>query len=323
MTRRQRDSAAGSLELLLDTICNTFGGVLFLAMLVSLLLAQSRRRTDADETAGDPRPAFTPADLARLDITAEELAAEVDRLERAVQQARAAATDFSVPNLAEQLENLETEERTRDRLAAERTRSLTGLATAQAATARARALAAADAREATRAESASEAARTRLEAAIEERQRLVQSAIDLEASEAAKATVQTSGRAPRERQTAKREFGVLLRYGRMYIMKVPRGNDLVVNEREFFVEQGVAQNVARAKPHAGLDLSQQSAIGTELEQRLRPFPPDSWYPCLVVHSDSFEPFLALKTELVARGYEYRLLPTDGSVVDRGGQGAVQ
>ena len=36
MSRRQR-RVADSLDLLLDTICNTFGGVLFIAMLVMIL----------------------------------------------------------------------------------------------------------------------------------------------------------------------------------------------------------------------------------------------------------------------------------------------
>jgi hypothetical protein len=323
MTRRHRESAAGSLELLLDTICNTFGGVLFLAMLVSLLLAQSRRRIETDETTSDPRPAFTPAELTRLDIAAEELSAEVERLGRAIERARAVAVDFSVPNLPQQLADLENQERARDRLAAERTRSLGELAATQAAVARARLSVAAAVREKNRIEAAIEAAQERLNAAVEERQLLVRSAIDLQAWEATKAALQTTGRAPRERQTAKREFGVLLRYGRMYLMKTLRGQDLVVNESDFFVELGESHNVARPKPHAGLDIARSSSIAAELTERLRPFPAESWYPCLVVYPDSFEPFLALKVELVAQGYEYRLLPTDGSVVDRGGRGAVQ
>ena len=35
--RRPAENPADSLELLLDTICNTFGGVLFIALLVALL----------------------------------------------------------------------------------------------------------------------------------------------------------------------------------------------------------------------------------------------------------------------------------------------
>jgi len=115
----------------------------------------------------------------------------------------------------------------------------------------------------------------------------------------------------------------MLRFGRMYLMKVPRGDDLVVNDADFFVESGGVRNVAHPKPHAGLELGDPSGLGAALDKLLQPFPPAVWYPCLVVHPDTFDVFIALKAELVARGYEYRLMPTAQSVVDRGGQGAVQ
>jgi len=323
MARRRRELNGGSLELLLDTICNTFGGVLFLAMLVSLLLAQSRQRTEADETAADPRAALTPAELTRLDMMADQLEADVTRLEQAVRQALAAAADFSVPGLDAELTRLEATEEARNSLEAERRRTLAELASAQAASARARATVAADERQAEQAKASAAAAQARLKAAIEERRRLVESAITLRDLEVNRATVRTTGRAPRERATTKQEFGVMLRYGRMYLMKVPRDRDLIVNEQDFFVEPGAAWNTARPKPHAGLDLGYASGYGDALDERLRDFPAATWYPCLVVHPDSFDAFVALKGELVARGYEYRLIPTAGGVVDRGGQGAVQ
>jgi len=137
MSRRRRNGSESSLELLLDTICNTFGGVLFLAMLISLLLAQSRRRTEADETAADPRAALTPAELTRLVMSADQLAAEVARLEQAIVQARAAAVDFSVPELETQLLRLEAAEQEMHKAEADRRRLLSEVAAAQAAAARA------------------------------------------------------------------------------------------------------------------------------------------------------------------------------------------
>lgn len=323
MSRRRQDGGEGSLELLLDTICNTFGGVLFLAMLVSLLLSQSRRRSDAEDAAADPQAALTPAELARLDMKAQDLAAELTRLESGLRQAREAAADFAVPGMEAELALLERAEESRDRLEAARRRGLADLAAVQAAAARAKAAAAGKERDARQAAERAAAARSRLEAAVEERERLVQEAIRLRDVRAARATVQTTGRAPRERATSKQEFGVMLRYGRLYLMKVLRDGEMVVNEDDFFVTAGTDRNVARPKPHAGLDLGSQAAMAGPLDERLRPFPAGGWYPCLVVHPDSFDAFVDLKAELVARGYEYRLIPTAASVVDRGGRGAVQ
>ena len=44
---RRRSRKQDSLELLLDTICNTFGGVLFIAILVVMLLQQTGRGSPA------------------------------------------------------------------------------------------------------------------------------------------------------------------------------------------------------------------------------------------------------------------------------------
>lgn len=323
MSRRCHSTGDSSLELLLDTICNTFGGVLFLAMLVSLLLAQTRRRSAADDASADPRPALTPAELARLDTLAHQLSDDVARLERAVSRARETVADFSVSGIEAAEGRLEQTEQERDSLQAERVRILTDLAAAQAAAARAKAATTANSRDAQQAESQMAAARARLDAALDSRQELVRSAVELRDAESQRATVQTTGRAPRERETSKQEFGVMLRYGRLYLMKVLRGGDLVVNDEEFFVEVGADHNVARPKPHAGLDLRKGDVLEQSLAGHLATFPAASWYPCLVVHPDSFDDFVVLKTHLVARGYEYRVLPTADGVLDRGGEGAVQ
>lgn len=49
--RRRRRGPGSSLGLLLDTICNTFGGVLFVAMLLAVLLQTTTRfRSSSDST---------------------------------------------------------------------------------------------------------------------------------------------------------------------------------------------------------------------------------------------------------------------------------
>ena len=47
MTRRQSISPDDSLELLLDTICNTFGAVIFISMLASVLVQNSAQSSAA------------------------------------------------------------------------------------------------------------------------------------------------------------------------------------------------------------------------------------------------------------------------------------
>jgi hypothetical protein len=321
---RKSDLNDSSLELLLDTICNTFGGVLFLAMLVSLLLTQTRKRSELEAQTADPVPAVSAADLVRLDVRADETERELAQLEAVVADVREIGGQMADPAYREKLDAMQTAVRKEADMAARRVRLLQDIADAQAATARAAGGSAAAERQKAAAESQMAAAEQRLEAATRERERLVQTAIRLRDDTARIATVSTTGRAPRERETDKNEFGVMLKYGRMYLMHKYKNGSREVNTQDFVVTPGLLTNTAEPKPNAGLDLNGRGMELTELRQYLASHPSRTWYPCVVVHPDSFEAFLTLKSGLVALGYEYRLMPTSKGVVDGGGEdGRVQ
>lgn len=71
-----------SLELLLDAICNTFGAILFIALLVVILLQQAGRTPQTDTS-----PERSPAELARLEHELDSLRDRVQQL-RERQQSR-------------------------------------------------------------------------------------------------------------------------------------------------------------------------------------------------------------------------------------------
>ena len=315
MARRGRPDDS-SLELLLDTICNTFGGVLFLAMLVSLLLTQTQRKVD--ESVTEPCPAISAADLVRLDTRAEDAARKVESLAKQVRQARRAAADLTVPNSEALTASMEAAEESVEKDSARRVQLLTLIAAQQAASARASRAAAADERERQKLATAAEQSRRRLAGALAVRDELVASAIRIRDDLARRSTVQTTGKAPRMRETEKNECGLLLRYGRLYRMKDLQDGGLVVNDRDFAVTPGLLLNSAKAKPHAGLDVSSVEGRDTALRRVLADFPPARWYACLVVYPDSFEEYLTVKNWLIERGYEYKIMPTTDGVVDRGG-----
>lgn len=312
---RRRAAGDSSLELLLDTICNTFGGVLFLAMLVSLMLTQTRRRTD--ETPADPAPAVAAADLTRLDTKRDTLKRELEALTSQISQARRIAAVLDVPDADAMLAAMESAERRASELEGRRAELLVAVATDQAAAARAQAATVVDERERRRLEEEAAQARNRLAEATKDRESLVATAITIRDAEARSATVRTSGRAPLMRGTDKQEFGLLIRYGRLYLMKRLIGDSMVVNTADFAITPGILRNEARAKPHAGVDLTNDSGLDAGLRRITADFPSSRWYVCLVVHPDSFEEYLVAKHWLVDHGYECRLFPTITSVNDGG------
>jgi len=270
---RSHTDAGASLELLLDTICNTFGGVLFLAMLVSLMLAQTRRQQESTQPR-DASPALSAAEFTRLETRAEKVTAELERLEQVVATGRRAVTSLEVKGAAAMLDAMEAAERQARELEARRTRLLANLASLQASARRAEIEKARREEESERITEAAVAAREQLEASISEREQLLASRIRLQEEEARRGLIETKGQAPREHVTDKTEFGLMLKYGRLYAMKVRNGFEWVVNQEDFDVRPGLGVNRASPKPHKGLDLTVQGGREAGLTRILQGHPPD-------------------------------------------------
>lgn len=108
MKRRKASLDDGSLELLLDTICNTFGGIIFLALLMALLVNVPAVGSDGpSDRRSPPRdPAADARRLAELELRRVELLAESRRL-RAAELARIEAVGvLSEPGLREAVDRL-------------------------------------------------------------------------------------------------------------------------------------------------------------------------------------------------------------------------
>jgi len=89
MMMRRSEPDATSFDLFLDTICNTFGGVVFLAILLALMI-QTRAVIKSDDTTADQRP--TPDEIRdsihQLDLLASQHATLAAALENTPLQSR-------------------------------------------------------------------------------------------------------------------------------------------------------------------------------------------------------------------------------------------
>jgi hypothetical protein len=251
-------------------------------------------------------------------MRADEAARAVESLTAQTRQARRAAVDLTVPNSEALTASMEAAESQVEQAASRRVQLLTQIAGEQAAAARASRAAVADERERQSLAAAANRVQKRLAVALADRDELLASAIRIRDDLSRRSTVETTGKAPRMRETDKLECGILLRYGRLYRMKNLEADGLSVNDRDFAVTPGLLANTARAKPHAGVDVATIEGRETAFRRVLADFPPSRWYVCLVVYPDSFEEFLTVKNWLVEHGYEYRIMPTADGVVDRGG-----
>jgi hypothetical protein len=316
MSRRRRNDDS-SLELLLDTITNTFGGILFLAILVSLLLrsASPTRR----ESATTAKPPLSAADQAAYEVKLEDLQDRLARLEQREHQKRTGPAEART-DLDEESGMLVAEIA---KACEERARA--GLETATHQRERAAALediARIDERRAAAARRLEEASKKRENAAAEA-ESLVKLREKLDRNAQDSSIEQTVGM-PTLHDTNKQQVALYIRFGRLFMMHRWRnGVRQGPNPEQFVVTPG-RPPVARPKPGSGTPI-EADTINDELRRLLADFPASRWVVAIVVFSDSFEAFQLVKRAIVESSYEYNPLPVKpgGGVFDSGGDSRAQ
>lgn len=292
MARTRRDSE-GSLELLLDTITNTFGSVLFITMLVAILVraagqpAKNKEPVSAISRANaEARVAEASAEIERVKRAIESLPPAdpvLDSIEREIAELREETarllmdgSALSARIMADQEKRLEL-----DRRIAEARRSLERLRPI-----------------------AKEQAERRRKA--EERSaELAQSAIAIDKPVDPTQIVQVAT-FPELAETTKEQFGLLMKYGRLYAMHArdAAGNRLGPNPDHFVVTRRPdGRQTAQARPDAG-HIADGATVREALRQLLSRYPADRWVIAMVVHEDSFGQFQTVKAALVELGYQY-------------------
>ena len=316
MSNRRR-TGDSSLELLLDTITNTFGGILFLAILVSLLL---RTASPTVARQGDPTPRFTATEQASLELKLDDLKDQFARLKRRPAAALLSDPDPEITRSREESERLSA--RFADALGE---RATLAMQTATHQRERTAAIEEASQLEARRAASAERLSKAKSanDASLVESQRLAQLKLTLERSVRPTTIEQTVGM-PTLRDSEKEQVGIYVRFGKIFMMHSYRGGVRVGPNPQFFVVAPGNPPVARPKPGAGVEINPDT-VKQELDRLLSSFPPVGWDIAVVVFHDSFANFQLLKQAIVEAGYQYRPLPVHpgGSIIDSGGQREAQ
>lgn len=125
MSRRRRQDDS-SLELLLDTICNTFGGILFISLLVVVLL-----NTTSKAMVEAPPSAASKLAMMEADIERKQLTNELEQLKKADAQQKE-VIGVSVPSdVIEKAQELREREADRARLLVQKSKTVGDLTNAQ------------------------------------------------------------------------------------------------------------------------------------------------------------------------------------------------
>jgi len=307
---RSRDTIDASLELLLDTITNTFGSVLFITMLVAVLLRMSGR----SETQ---LPPVSKTEQARAEARVVELSAESDRLKATldslpVADSALARVEADIVAAAQEIARLMAEDTA---VAVEIVRDQESIAALEQQIAKTiRDLA-------NITPLADEEAERRRQAETDSAE-LAKLAVEIDRPVDPTLIVQTA-QLPELSTTQKEQMGLLMHYGRVYVMHEygPAGERLGPNTSDFVIAaQPGGHQLAKARPDAG-HIADGGTIKATLRQILANYPADKWVVAIIVHEDSFAQFQSVKAALVELGYQYEPItarPGDG-VWDSGGK----
>jgi hypothetical protein len=284
-----------SLELLLDTICNMFGGVVFIALLIVLML-----RTNA-QVVSDMKDHTIAAILESLQAETEVMKSDLERLQnaRAKQQevlAQHVPTDLQqrlsqFSSLTQRLDDLENHA-----LRIQESNN-TRLYTLQQQ-------------------------RDKLTNCDQELRRMMQMEAEL-AAELQDGVLRETVRFPLARPIASKGIQISLRYGRVYFRHDPQLLTLDIaapNEADYLILSGDADSVVvTPKPTGGLPVDGNLHLAVDFAKRLRGFKPADWHIAICTWPDSFGSFQSLREAIAQAGFRYTVLAADSAVQDRGGE----
>lgn len=284
MTRRNVDNSTDSLELLLDTICNTFGAVIFISMLVAILVSNS---------------AQTPSPTAEAKDTASDVAIVQAEIQQAQERLRVISGQVRQQKLVT------------SRLASEESMALAGKLRQQT---RERIGLMQQKSVAVRKVVDTKGAAAVLQASLSKQQleldtaRAAQKTISDEIREQANESARTA-RIPRVRKTQKSPMVYAVDDSRLYQVTTKYGT---VNTQDCEKRTELGKETIRPRPSNGTPVSE--ANPAALVRRFTDASPKDDFIQLFVSRDSFEAFLPVKDALVKTGLEYEVVITADDTV---------
>ena len=294
----RRKTPPDSLYLLLDTLCNAFGGIILLAVLVVLLTSkektQSSKAADSQEML-QRRLAIAQTDLQKSQQLAASLKAKAND-ERFKQQVALLSTRKNLQDAIQQTRDTDAQNsKDLDTANAVDPSERLKFLNAQLAAAQAHKL----------------DAKNSLAAAEENTKRLKQRLADMERQVTAKLDeLQRPLRLPKEHETGKRVIYIIVRYGHIYLC---RNLDLSRNETD--IDWTTTLTGETAEPRRGMGIDPKGSTAG-LINFFKNMSDDSVYVAFCVYEDSFPAFIRAKQLASDSGLAYGWEPfqiSDGPV----------
>ena len=288
---RKKAGNFDSLDLLLDTICNLFGGVLFIAMLVIILLNMT-----SEQVAVEAPDAASMEKLSSAQIELADSQAELESLRRAASEQEDLAKKFADP-------------RVRD-LITQSTKKHSSIASVTATHETNLLEAGKKQDDVNRIATALQA----METALEKIKKQL-AAVDQQLKQEQQLRTRTV-KLPRQKVTSKQQIAYLLKAGRLFAYIRKDASGAIIRETADTQESTSAgMTYLEPVPGGGTPVNPAGDTSGTVSARLAGWDPNQHFIAICVWPDSFEHFPVVRQILVEGGFEYQLqpFPADGRV----------
>lgn len=290
--KRRTHTTSDSLDLLLDAVTNAFGGILFLAILIVLLVNRQSGRTQ-------PAPTLSSAASIARESRANDLQSQIELLKSTIHEQEKTLNDLTANDASfekvielqhsvSELEVLKEEFFRKNHALSEEAEDLT-----------------------------QEEKQLQLEILANEKQR---ASLEEELAKLKLPQIRTA-KTPRLKRTSKQEFPFILRYGKLYVPYLVDSDTAArsFNRDDFIlVDDGINVTRITPKPYRGIPLNDAVEIADKLKKMLEDLDERQFYIAIAAWSDSFVEFNQLRNTIVLLGFEYRIVPVEvGGFIQEG------
>ena len=297
--QQSKKGSAESLELLLDTVTNTFGGILFLALLVAILLQNTSPSPSVDDSNENQVEPLSNTAHAEMDVRVNALRDQITKLQDQLNNLESKIPPASDSETQELVERVKAVRSSIIGALVDKAQSELDVAKLQKEISEIKDELKKLEKKKQQVEEDNQSTASNLAAEEDESGKLDESIESLIKTNKQKSLVQNT-KMPVLRKDSLKNFSLYVRYKKLFI-PFDQG-DKVLNTDHFFAVGDPP--VGYPRPEKGISLDDVN-IETTVSKILSRFPASSYKIYIIVYSDSYEFFQPIKSVVDALGYRYK------------------
>lgn len=282
MSRRSHSSQSSSLDLFLDTICNTFGGIMFLAILLSVLVQmRSKQKVEPKPDSSVPVSSVEYEQIVSRLQTVSEQRTQLLSLVSTIQRNQPSTEDAELSQIQKSVEERSNK---LDKAISDQQAAATELAKQLKSNAQLREEMDKIKKQLIEAQAALEVETKALDKALDDQMEVL--------------------KLPQVKSSSKRNLVILMRYGKVYFLMNEFSGE--PDDKDVSITKLAGGSfTASPKRGSGFQLPENTS---SVERLMRRNSPSLAVYSVIVWPDSFAEFAELKKLLISTGFQYDLQP---------------